>query len=252
MLDGLHPIPSREINLWVTIKKLTVIVPCYQEKENIQSFRTELFPEFTRYPFEKEFIFVNDGSTDGTSSELAKLTDKQTDCRVVVHPQNQGLGASVQTGIKNATGDAILVLDADLTFNPREFRKLFEAFDDDIDCVLGSPLKGTLEGVHVFRKFLSHVVNVGYGLLLGNSFTSASSIFRLYRSDGIVNLKLKSQDFQINAEILFHLIKNKKNIREVGVTLTRRKWGKSKINIIREIRNHIFMFSKILKWRLVG
>jgi len=232
------------------INKLSIITPCFQEKENIQRFKTEIIEFFDDFPFSKEFIFVNDGSTDGSAEILDVIAHQDPRVQVVHHKRNRGLGASVISGIAQVTGDAVLTLDADLTFHPSDFPKLVAVYAADVGCVMGSPLKGHLGGIHPIRKFMSVAVNKIYEILLGIPVTSTSSLFRLYRSDDLKRLNLTSQSFQINAEILLKLLKIKTKIKEVPVTLTQRKFGYSKINVAREIKNHIIMLTKTLGWRL--
>lgn len=232
------------------IDRLSVIIPCFQEKDNVKRFPSEVLEIFRRYPFDTEYLLVNDGSTDGSSEEINKLASSNPNVKVFNHPGNLGLGACLITAIPHASGDAILTLDADLTFHPREFAKLYEIYDENVDCVAGSPIAGKLEGVLLVRKVLTKGVNLIYRILLGKDVSAVSSIFRLYRASVLKGLELHSQSFQINAEILTLLIQENRVIREVPVTLTNRKFGRSKINFFREIRNHLRLFGRILIWRL--
>ncbi len=169
--------------------------------------------------------------------------------RICQHAENRGLGASVRTGISNSSGDAILTLDADLTFHPRDFSQVFAAFTNDVDCVMGSPFLGKMKGVSAFRRLLSWGVNFIYRVLLGKPFTAVSSIFRLYRASAIKALHLTCDSFDINAEILLKLLASNARVVEVPVTLERRMYGVSKINTVREIKNHLKMFMRILLWK---
>ncbi len=194
---------------------------------------------------------MDDGSRDSTYPSLTALQHQNPSLVVIHHPDNQGLGAALRTGFNRATGDAVLTLDGDLTFHPRQFPALLKAYEEGADCVLGSPLKGHLENVSLLRSALSHAVNFIYGILLGRPVTSASSIFRLYRATILKALPLESVSFDINAEILFHFIQRGKVVREVPATLTVRTQGVSKINFSREIFNHLKMFARIIGWRMV-
>jgi len=129
------------------IQKLSVVVPCYQEEKNIDRFPGELISFFESFPFEKEFILVDDGSTDQTASKLASLRSAHPNVMVLKHARNQGLGAAIRNAFNHSTGDAILTLDSDLTFHPREFVGLQKNFVSGVDCVMGSPLMGQFEGI---------------------------------------------------------------------------------------------------------
>lgn len=232
------------------ILKLTVIIPCYQEKDNVKRFAEEVFPCFGDVAQSVEYILVDDGSTDGTDKEIKFLANTHPEIKIITHPRNLGLGVSVRDGIQLATGDAILTLDADLTFHPNQIQNLLREYREGIDCVMGSPLKGKTDHVSWFRCFLSWGVNCVYQILLGQPVTSTSSLFRIYRSSSIKMLNLTSDSFQINAEILFKLIKSQKKVIEVPAKLTRRIYGKSKINFYREIKNHLKMFYQISRWKM--
>lgn len=232
------------------INRLSVIVPCFNEEGNVPRFKPELLDYFSQFPFTTDFIFVDDGSVDSTLQQLESLAKNNPQIKIVRHETNMGLGIALQTGLKEAGGDACLVLDSDLTFHPSEFPKLLELFSANVDCVLGSPNLGSFSSVPLFRRILSQGVNFIYRILLGRNITSTSSIFRLYRSNSLKHLQLKSKSFDINAEILFKLILNGYSVCEAPVTLTSRVWGRSKIKILREVMNHMKWFLKILFWRL--
>jgi len=236
----------------LAISRLSVIVPCYNEEENIRHFGKDLFSFFPSFKFSSEFLFVDDGSTDGTLEALGAILKDRSDAKIIKHPQNRGLGAAIRSGMAQAQGDAILTMDSDLTFHPREIPALINAYSEGVDAVLGSPVLGRLEGVSLLRKLLSKGVNLIYQILLARRITSTSSIFRLYRASKLKELDLKSDSFDINAEILVKMIQSGGVVREIPVTLTTRKWGQSKIQISREIKNHIKMFFRIIRWRLMG
>ena len=231
------------------LKRLTIATPCFNEAGNLTRFPDEVFPIFAGLPFETEYLFVDDGSTDDTAAELERLSAAHPSVRWIRHEFNRGLGASIRTAIGAATGDAILTLDADLTFHPNEAGRLLEAFHDGVDCVAGSPFLGHFEGVPPMRRFMSWSVNRVYRILLGGPVSATTCIFRLYRADALKALSLTSDSFQINGEIVFKLLAAGKKIVEVPVTLTTRRQGVSKLNTAREIKNHLRMFARILAWR---
>lgn len=230
------------------LRKLSVVVPCHNEEGNLDRFPDEVaavFQSLGAY----ELILIDDGSTDGTWAKMQELSEKFP-VVLVKNPGNRGMGASLRNGFEKASGDAIVTLDADLTFHPSQTKKLLEAFTDQTDCVMGSPILGTMDGVVPARRFLSEAVNSIYKILLGRNLTAVSSMFRLYRTSSLKSIGITSNSFDINAEILFKMIQKKMNVVEVPVSLERRRFGVSKINIAREIKNHLAMFLRILKWRL--
>lgn len=238
------------------IHSLSVIVPCYNEEDNFPRYQKELYPYLNDIVKKKkiknyEIIIIDDGSSDGTYKLAKELFKKNT--RVVRHPENRGLGAAVRTGIENAEKELTLVIDADLTFHPRYIESVVDAFiENNVDAVFGSPFMkgGGLEGVPWYRQILSRSVIGVYNLLLFRRITSITPIFKLYRTKDLKQMPLKSNGFDINAEIIFCLIQKNKEIKEIPVVLTTRVAGNSKINFRKEIKNHICMLIKILKWRL--
>ena len=235
-----------------SFEKLSVIIPCYNEEGNVVSLKNELIDYVESLGTACEFIFVDDGSVDGTYEKIRDLQSAHPSVKLMRHPDNLGLGVAVQTGIAEAQGDLILTLDSDLTFHPKDFPELLNHMGEGISCVMGSPFLGGFEKVGLVRKFLSGAVNFLYRMFLGKNLTATSSLFRLYRADVLKGLKLTSRSFDINAEIVSKLIFSGYRVLEVPVTLGRRKWGESKICFSREIKNHIVQLVKIACWRLVG
>jgi len=231
------------------IKKLSIVVSCFNEEENLLRYQAEVLPLLEKLSIPFELILVNDGSSDGTPSVVRELQSHYPTVLLATHPSNRGLGAGLKTGFAISSGDTIVTMDADLTFHPRSLMLLIDAYKEGYDVVLGSPFIGGMEGVHFIRKFLSRAVNVCYQVLLQKKITATSSIFRIYKASLIKGFSLQSSSFDINAEILFKAIQAGARIKEVPVVLGRREKGESKIVVTREIRNHLKMFSRIVDWR---
>ncbi len=234
---------------------LTVSIACYNEAENIRRFGKELLPVLNGLRMPYEVLLIDDGSKDSTLEEANKLAKKHKEIRVIQHPRNLGLGAGIKTGIKNAKGELFIPLDADLTFHPDQIPLLMERFNKgDADCIIGSHFEkgGKLEKVPLYRIVLSRGVNILYNILLGKRIKAISSIFRLYKTEQLRELKLKSNGFDLNAEILFNLLRRKRKVAEVPVTLTTRIYGVSKLNNFKEAKNHIKLLGRILWWKISG
>jgi dolichol-phosphate mannosyltransferase len=234
--------------------KVSIIIPAYNEEKNVAEYEPQLMAELKQMNKPWEIIFVDDGSTDKTLHNMNMLKRKYAShVKIIIHRENKGLGTSLRDGIKAAHGSLIIPLDADLTFHPKDIHKLIECYqENEVDVVIGSHFskRGETKNIPLYRLFLSRTVNYIYQLILGQKIASMSSIFRLYKAEDIKKLDLQATGFDINTEILFQLIKKKKKILEVPVTLSVRKHGISKINIKKEVWNHMKMLSKILWWRI--
>jgi len=146
---------------------ISIIIPAYNELENIEMFEKELFAECDKLDKEYEVIVVNDGSTDDTYEALDDLKLKHPHLRVFKNKTNRGMGYSMRRGIDKARGDSIVFLDCDLTFHPRDISKLIARFNKgDVDFVIGAYVA---EDVDPFRLFLSKAVNYIYSLVLGST-----------------------------------------------------------------------------------
>lgn len=233
--------------------KLSVVLPVYNEEENLKRLESELFSVVkslreNNLIGEYEVVLVDDGSTDSSGQIIDSLSKKYSFCIAEHHQKNLGLGRAIFTGIRKATGDLIVTLDADFSFHPQQIPLLLKEYilDNRLDCVIGSPAIGQLKYVSFGRKILSRTANWLYRILLGKNFTAATSIFRMYKAETVKKISWRSSGFTANAEILIHLIREKKNIREVPVLLTRRLYGHSKIKILPEIFRHCKLLLQII------
>src|SRR5579863_2858897 len=123
------------------VKELSIILPCFNEEDNVSRFESEVFAHFNRLALRCEYIIVDDGSTDQTFEKAQKLARSNPNIRILKHATNQGLGAALRTGFAAATGDAILTLDSDLTFDVQEADRLLKVYEPNVDCVSGSPIR---------------------------------------------------------------------------------------------------------------
>lgn len=228
---------------------ISVIFPAYNEAQNLERFPKEVLPVFERLGMPFEIIVVDDGSADETARTAEGLGGR---VRVVRHEKNQGLGAAVRTGIRAARGDLIVTMDTDLTFAPELVASLLERHAlGDADVISGSPkLAGYGSDIPSYRLFVSHAATLVYRLIMGAKVTSVSPIFRLYKAEQLKALQLEATGFDINAEILFRLIQSGQRVIEIPAPLTVRKFGESKLNYSKEMRRHIKLLLKILRWRI--
>lgn len=241
--------------------ELTVILPAYNEEENLKRIPQELIVELEKLRFKGkkvsyEILIIDDGSKDNTlkvARAISKKYGAKKHCtiKVIRHEGNKGLGQAVRTGIKNAKGELCVTLDSDFTFHPKLIRSLLKRYEKgDVDLVIGSPaLAGYDKTVPLYRIMLSRLCNLGYCILLWKKLTAVSPIFRLYKSNALKRLELSATGFDINAEILVKMLQNRARIAEVPAKLTVRKYGQSNIDNLKAIKNHLKIYWKIIKWK---
>jgi len=230
---------------------LTVIVPCFNEEDNIKDMPGELIP-YIKNLNKVEILVIDDGSSDNTVKEVRKLQKKYKFIRLVIHKKNKGLGAALRTGIKKARGELVVTIDSDYTLHPRYIEPFVRRFEKgDVDCVVGSPYlyKSSMKTVSWYRKTLSRGINFIYFIMIQKEITSLTPIFRVYRTSDLKNMKIESDGFEAVTEILIKLILMNKKIVELPIDLTKRVHGESKINLYKEIRNHLKLILKVIIWK---
>jgi len=190
---------------------LSVIVPVYNQEKDIEA----VINKANTIPVEKEIIVVNDCSKDNTESILRGLS--LNSLKIVHHISSRGKAAAVRTGLENAAGEFVLVLDGDLGYAPSDYLKLLEAAKDPaVDIVLGARFSRMQQGVRVLKAknyFLTAVLNIFFGVKLHDWF----SRYQLIRRQNLLELVLKSRSAEISFEILTKALRKKMRVIEVPV-----------------------------------
>ena len=209
--------------------KLSIIIPAYNEKNTIRKI-LKLIEAVQLDNIEKEIIIVDDGSTDGTQDILKELENKY---KIVYQPKNMGKGTALRTGFLEATGDLIIVQDADLEYEPNEYFKVIRPIlDERADVVYGSRFIGS-EPRSVFNfwhyrsnKFLTWLSNI----LTGLSLTDMETCYKAFNRQALdkIKHKLTAKRFGIEPEITALIAKNKLRIFEVGISYYGRTYQEGK------------------------
>jgi len=234
--------------------RISIVVPVLNEADGIAQLRSKLgrvesvLAEFG----DIEFVFVDDGSTDGTLSLLRKAFPEGELCRIVSHGRNRGVGAAFRTGFQQATGNIVCTIDADCSYEPEGLKRLVEEMiEAKADVAVASPYHpdGGVQGVGAWRLALSKVCSAIYRVISPVPLYTYTSIFRAYRWAVIENVKFESDGFVSAAEILIHAAEQGYQVIEVPMVLRARQLGTTKMKVVRTIGRHLAMMSTILMQR---
>lgn len=201
---------------------LSVIVPVYNEAKTIR----QILEKVNSVDIDKEIIVVDDGSTDGTNQILRDI--KYDNLKIIYHSTNRGKGAAFLTGLSNATGEFIIVQDADLEYNPQDYMKLMEEFaKGNADIVLGVRFAKGYRGLLIPRlgnRFLSIVMNTLFRAQLNDFLTCYKLLPR-----GTANaMNLESKKFDIDTEIIAKALKKKLRIKQIPISYHPRTYREGK------------------------
>lgn len=206
--------------------KLSIIMPVYNEEKTIG----EILKRIKKVPLniEKEIIVVDDSSLDSTKNILKKIDDKNIN--IIYHDKNQGKGAAVRTGLKHATGDIIIIQDADLEYSPEEYPNLIQPIlDGKTEVVYGSRFKGRMTGPNLFSHVYGNkILTLITKLLYFHNVSDMETCYKVFKKEVLKDIDLKAKRFDFEPEITAKIIKKGYKIYEVPITYKSRLFDEGK------------------------
>ena len=211
------------------IKKLSIIIPVFNEKNTINELIKKVRSSKLPSKITKEIIVVDDASTDGTTNILKKLNYRQV--KVIYQRKNQGKGAAIRRGLKEISGDVVIIQDADLEYDPQEYSSLLQPIlDGKADVVYGSRFAGGRpHRVHLFW----HMVGNKLLTLLSNTLTNLNltdmeTCYKMFTKEVADKLDIQEDRFGFEPEITAKIAKLKCSVYEVGISYSGRTYSEGK------------------------
>jgi len=235
--------------------KISIIIPAYNEEKTV-ALVLEKIHDLTLPEYEKEVIVVDDGSKDNTKLEIKKSKYIKS-IGFYSHENNQGKAAAIKTGIKHATGDYIVIQDADTEYDPEDIKKLTAKIKGKEDVVYGTRLdhfpdfkgdlgKGLFIAHYIGNRFLSLITSILYGQWL----TDMETCYKLFPRKAVENMQLRAHGFAFEPEITAKLLKAGYKITEVSISTKPRDYEEGKK--LQAWRDGPIALWTLLKYRFVS
>jgi len=235
--------------------KLSIIIPVFNEEKTIGTVIEKVY-NLKIKGASKEIVVVDDGSTDTTATEIKKLKLKIKNFEFFRHKKNMGKGAAVKTAIENATGDYIIIQDADLEYDVNDIPRLFSNIKGKRDVIYGTRLNRlpNLKKEERRIRFLIHYLGNRFlslltSILYGQWITDMETCYKLFPRSEAKSIRLKSKRFDFEPEITSKLLKKGLRIKEIPITTNPRGYEEGKK--LNTFRDGIVAFWSLIKYRFM-
>ncbi len=225
--------------------KISVIIPAFNEVKTIKEIVRRV--KATNMVF--EIVIVDDGSVDGTCELLRSMEDEPL-LKIIYHERNQGKGAAVVTGFRNATGEVFVIQDADLEYDPREYPELLKPIQEELaDVVYGSRFLGKPRRTAMFwhmvaNKLLTLMTNVLYNTIL----TDMETGYKILRREVVEDMTIHARRFDFEPEFTAKILKRRFRIFEVPITFNPRDYEEGKKIMLQDAFTAVWT---LLKYRFI-
>tara|TARA_B110000008_G_scaffold222294_1_gene222876 strand:+ start:250 stop:975 length:726 start_codon:yes stop_codon:yes gene_type:complete len=208
---------------------LSIIIPCYNEKKTI----IEIVKQINKLKrIKKQIILVDDGSNDGTRQLIKKKLQNQVD-KIIFHKTNKGKGAAIISSLKYIKGNLVIIQDADLEYDPKDYVKLIKPFSNNrIKVVYGSRVLGRKKNINIFnlndfsknfRIFGNFILTKISNFINKQSLTDVHTCYKIFRKDIFIKLKIEEKDFSFCPEVTTKLAKFSYSITEIPISYNGRE-----------------------------
>ena len=223
--------------------KITVLIPCYNEAKTIEKVLINVKKNLDEINYSYEIIIINDFSSDNTENILKKLKVNEN-LKIINHDKNMGKGAAVRSGISESKGELIIIQDADLEYNPRDYKKLLLPFEEtDADVVYGSRFigGGNYVRIHFFWHFLANkILTFICNFFTNLNLTDMETGYKVFKKNILLSLDLKENSFGIEPELTIKLSKKNAKFFEVPISYNGRSYAEGKKITIKDAFRALF------------
>tara|TARA_B100000965_G_scaffold235692_1_gene197479 strand:+ start:447 stop:1160 length:714 start_codon:yes stop_codon:yes gene_type:complete len=213
------------------INKISVLIPCYNEENTISQVIIKVEKSLLNLNIDYEIIVVDDYSNDKSSNKLLELKN-QKKIKLFSHNKNLGKGAAIATGLKHISGEIILIQDADLEYDPDDYKKLILPFNEaNADVVYGSRFMGggKYVRIHFFWHYVANkILTLLCNMIANLNLTDMETGYKLFRYEKIKDLEIKEKSFGFEPEITIKLAKKKSKFFEVPISYNGRSYKEGK------------------------